>query len=108
MNDRQDGVDVVDNEAAHRYEALVDGQLAVITYQRQDDRITFIHTGVPSPLEGRGIAGAMARVALEEARARHLQVIPRCPFVAAYIQRHREYADLVPPGARERLLTPEP
>jgi predicted GNAT family acetyltransferase len=104
MNVDPDTVVVRDNPAAGRYEAHVDGQLAVLTYQRSGDRIIFIHTGVPAALEGHGIAGAMARVALEDARAAGLAVIPRCPFVAAYIRRHPQYADLVPPDWQARLL----
>ncbi len=99
-----DDVPVLNNESAHRYEAHMDGHTALITYERQRDRITFIHTVVPPALEGHGLAGRMARVALDDARAQHLTVIPRCPFVASYIQVHREYADLVPPEERARLL----
>jgi predicted GNAT family acetyltransferase len=98
-------VTVANNETAQRYEARVDGQLAVIIYQRLGDRIVFIHTEVPEALEGQGIAGKMARFALDDARARRLVVIPQCPFVAGYIRRHPEYAGLVPPGDRARLLT---
>src|ERR687885_2379042 len=105
MNANLHDVIVGNNETAQRYEARVAGQLAIITYQRLGDRIIFIHTEVPEALEGHGIAGKMARFALEDARARHLAVIPRCPFVASYIRRHPEYADLVPPGDRARLLT---
>ena len=105
MNRNLDDVTVANNEAAQRYEARVDGQLAVIIYQRLGDRIVFIHTEVPEALEGRGIASKMAQVALDDARAQGLAVIPRCPFVASYIRRHLEYADLVPPGDRARLLT---
>ena len=104
MNGNLDDVIVANDETAQRYEARVDGQLAVITYQQLGDRIVFMHTEVPETLEGRGIAGKMARFALEDARARHLAVIPRCPFVASYIRRHPEYADLVPPGDRAGLL----
>ena len=104
MNGNLDDVTVANNETAQRYEARVDGQLAVITYQRLAGRIVFIHTEVPGALEGHGIAGKMAQFALEDARARHLAVIPRCAFVASYIRRHPEYADLVPPGDRARLL----
>jgi predicted GNAT family acetyltransferase len=32
--------------------------------------------------------------ALEHARARGYRVVPSCPFVAAYVQRHPEYHDL--------------
>lgn len=104
MDGNLDAVSVHDNPAAGRYEARVDGQLAVITYQRSEDRITFIHTGVPPTLEGRGIASKMAHVALEDARAAGLAVIPRCPFVTAYIRRHPAYADLVPPAEQARYL----
>lgn len=104
MDANLDAVSVHDNPAAGRYEARVDGQLAVITYERSDDRITFIHTGVPPTLEGRGIASTMAYVALEEARTAGLAVIPRCPFVAAYIRRHPVYADLVPPSEQAFYL----
>jgi predicted GNAT family acetyltransferase len=102
VNGHLDDVVVTNNETAHRYEARVDGQLAMITYEQRGDRIVFIHTEVPAALQGRGIAATMARVALDDARARHLAVIPRCPYVASYIRRHPEYADLVPPGERTR------
>ena len=105
MNANLDDVIVVNNETAQRYEARVDGQLAVIIYQRLGDRIVFIHTEVPEALEGHGIAGKMAQFALDDARARRLVVIPQCPFVAGYIRRHPEYADLVPSSDRARLLT---
>ena len=105
MNGNLDDVTVGNNETAQRYEARVAGQLAVITYQQLGDRIVFIHTEVPEALEGHGIAGKMAQFALEDARAQGLAVIPQCPFVAGYIRRHLEYADLVPPDDRARLVT---
>ena len=71
MNGNLDDVIVANNETAQRYEARVDGQLAVITYQRLGDRIVFNHTEVPEVLEGHGIAGKMAHFALDDARARH-------------------------------------
>ena len=106
MNGNLDDVIVANDETAQRYEARVEGQLAVITYQRLGDRIVFLHTEVPEALEGRGIAGKMAQFALDDARALHLAVIPRCAFMASYIRRHPEYADLVPPGDRAGLLSP--
>ena len=104
MDANLDDVTVRDNAAAERYEARVNGLLAVLTYQRGDGRIVFNHAGVPEALEGHGVAGKMAHVALEDARAAGLAVIPRCPFVAAYIRRHRAYVGLVPPEARGRYL----
>ncbi len=97
MNVNLDDVTVADNKAEQRYEARVDGQLALIAYERAAAHIVFTHTETPARLEGHGIAGKMARVALEDAREQHLSVIPRCPFVADYIRRHPEYQDLVAP-----------
>lgn len=83
------------NEAHHRYEIIIEGQRSMIQYQMRGDTIVFVHTEVPPALEGRGIAGRMARFALDDARARGLKVVPRCPYIASYIKKHPEYQDLV-------------
>ena len=89
----------VDSPADERYEARLDGQLAgIASYRLTGDTITFTHTVVEPGFEGRGVGGALARTALDDARARGLRVVPRCPFFARWIQRHPDYADLVVPG----------
>jgi len=103
MDVNLDDVTVRDNEAEGRYEAEVDGRLAVIKYERAGDRITLIHTEVPKALEGHGIAGKLAKYALEDARARGLTVVPLCPYVQSYLRRHQEYLPLVDAKHRERL-----
>ena len=101
-------VTISDNQAESRYEAVVEGRMAVIEYERQADRIAFIHTEVPPELEGHGLAAMMAKRALDGARAAGLAVIPLCPYVASYIRRHQEYLDLVPEPYHERVLRREP
>lgn len=98
----QDGITVTNNEAAHRYEARVDGALALIQYEQSGNRIVYLHTEVPEALAGRGIASTLARAALEDARMRHLTVAPVCPFVSGYIQKHPEYLVLVDASHRSR------
>jgi predicted GNAT family acetyltransferase len=105
MSTRSDSPVFRDNRAASRYELEVDGEVAVINYKCSGDRIALVHTEVPSALEGRGIGSQLARAALEDAGARHLVVVPRCPFVAAYIRRHQEYLPLVAPEYRERVTS---
>jgi predicted GNAT family acetyltransferase len=87
--------EVIDNRDANRFELRVEGRLAVATYEREPDRITLTHTIVPKALEGRGIASRLIRAALEAARAEGLKVVPQCPFVRAYIERHPEMKDLL-------------
>jgi predicted GNAT family acetyltransferase len=91
---------VRDNRTKNRYEADVDDELAVAVYALDRDTITFLHTEVPEQAEGKGVAGALVRFALDDARARSLVVIPRCPYVTNWIKRHREYHDLVHPDWR--------
>lgn len=95
MSEQSETLQIVDNPEASRYETRVGGQLAFAEYMLTGPNITFTHTEVPEELEGQGIASQLARFALDDARARGLAVIPLCPFISAYIRRHREYQPLV-------------
>ena len=84
-----------------RFIATVDGkQAGFIVYRLRPGLIALIHTEVDEAFEGRGIGGALARFALDQARAAGLAVLPFCPFVNAWMKRHPEYADLVPDSYR--------
>jgi predicted GNAT family acetyltransferase len=89
--------DVHDATERSRYEVTVDGDLAgFAAYEdRGDGARVFTHTEVLAAYEGRGVGGALARGALDDARTRGLAVVPRCPFVRGWIERHPEFADLV-------------
>ena len=63
----------------------------------------FTHTEVPPAHEGQGIGSALIRFALAAARERGVEVIPICPFFAAYIKRHEEVQDLLDPAYRKVL-----
>lgn len=86
---------VRDNRAEAEYELTVDGHRAVAAYQIEGDRIVFTHTVVPPAIEGRGVGSRLIRGALDSARDRGLKVVPQCPFVRAFIERHEEYRDLL-------------
>ena len=87
--------EVRNNEAAHRYELEVDGELAVAEYRVAGERMTFTHTLVPEALEGRGVGSALIKAALEDARRQGLKVVPTCAFVRTYIERHTDQQDLL-------------
>ena len=87
------------NDALSRYELPVGGDLAVSYYGRSVDAVVFTHTEVPEALEGEGVGSALARGALDDVRARGLKVIPLCPFIAAFMRRHKAYRDLLSPEA---------
>lgn len=93
-----------DNRDRHRFELdLGDGTIAIAEYNLLRGKIVFTHTEVPPSHEGQGIGSALIRHALAAARERGLQVIPICPFFAAYIKKHAEEQDLLDPAYRSAL-----
>jgi hypothetical protein len=86
---------ITDNAAANRFEMDVEGATAFVLYRRAEGVITLLHAEVPAQLEGRGVGGRLVRATLDAVRREGLKVVPRCSFVAAYIRRNPEYADLV-------------
>jgi predicted GNAT family acetyltransferase len=90
-----DKIEVEHNADESRFEVALDGKLALLNYRLMGASIAFIHTEVPADFEGRGIGGKLALAGLEYARTSGLTVVPRCPFIAGYIARHPEYADIV-------------
>lgn len=87
--------EVIRNDAEGRYELEVDGLLAISAFRMDGEVITFTHTKVPEALEGRGIASRLVSGALADVRRRRQRVVPRCPFVHAYMDRHPEVQDLL-------------
>jgi predicted GNAT family acetyltransferase len=79
---------------AGRFVVDVDGVEAKIEYEREDGRVTILHTGVPPAIGGRGIAGALVRTLLDWARGAGLKVHAACSYANAWIARHPEYEDL--------------
>jgi len=90
-------VHVTDNPGRSRFEARVDGELAgFAAYEPTDDLIIFTHTEVFDAFEGQGVGSALARGALDAVRAGGTRkVLPRCPFIRAWIEKHPDYQDLV-------------
>jgi hypothetical protein len=104
MPDNRPTYAIRDNIEKHRFEAdLGDGSLAVAEYNLLHGKIVFTHTEVPAAHEGQGIGSSLIRFALKSARERGLQVIPICPFFAAYIKSHAEEQDLLDPAYRKAL-----
>src|SRR4051812_14467683 len=89
-------VDVRQQADEHRFEALVDGEHAgyAVYVDRPGVRV-FTHTEVDDAFEGKGVAGRLARFALDETRTEGLAVEPQCPYIRSWIDRHPDYQDLV-------------
>jgi predicted GNAT family acetyltransferase/glutaredoxin len=95
--------EVVDVPEASRYELRLDGRLiGLAAYRRRDGRIALTHTEVDESCEGQGCGSRLAEAVLEDARRQGLAVVPLCPFIAHYIERHPDYEPLVAADYRDR------
>ena len=95
---------VVDNPELQRFEIdLGGGEVAIAEYRLMTGKIMFTHTEVPPSHEGQGIGTALIKAALASARERGLEVLPTCPFFAAYMKKHAEVQDLLPDYYRNLL-----
>lgn len=91
---------VGDNAAEQRFERETDHGTALLAYRRDGDRLLLTHTEVPEAAEGEGIGGSLVRAAFDHARREGLRVVPVCPFVAAWLERNPDQADIVERASR--------
>ncbi|OKI12677.1 GNAT family N-acetyltransferase [Streptomyces sp. CB03911] len=95
---------VTDNPGRSRFEITEDGELAGFAeYFRHENELAFIHTEIDPAFAGRGLAGVLARAALDAARERGADVLPYCPFIRGWLTKHPDYVDLVPQAQHARF-----
>ncbi len=89
-------MDVVHDEAHHRFVLARQGGEAVLYYDMVDDHtVDFQSTFVPVELRGSNLGTVVVKAALDWARSRQLKVVPSCWFVGNVMNRHGEYRDLL-------------
>lgn len=88
--------EVFNDTGGHRYHIVAGSQLAgFAAYDPGAESVVFTHTVIEAPFEGKGFGSRLAKAALDDVRRQGKTVVPRCPFIAAYIRRHPAYLDLV-------------
>lgn len=90
-------IELSHNSEQKRYEAHLDGKLAGFAeYMLADHLTVFTHTEVDPSFEGRGVGSAIARFALDDVVAGGTdKIMPLCPFIKGWVQRHPEYLSAV-------------
>ncbi len=86
---------ITNNTLKHRFETEVGAKTAFLNYRLDSSVITFTHTEVPASLNGRGIGTALVKAGLDYAEKNSLRVVPRCPFVADFIEAHPQYRPIL-------------
>ncbi|MFG3449414.1 GNAT family N-acetyltransferase [Stenotrophomonas sp. NPDC047960] len=87
--------EVEHDPARHRFQARIQGELALLDYRIQRKRMVITHTEVPEAIAGRGIAAELTKIALRYARDNRYKVVPACAYAEQFFERHAEYQDLL-------------
>jgi uncharacterized protein len=90
------GLQVVDNQAASRFEVRTADALAQLIYRKNANRLVLVHTEVPEALAGHGIAGQLVQAAVDTAAASGMTIVPLCPYARSWLERHPDQAARVP------------
>jgi predicted GNAT family acetyltransferase len=96
-------ITVLDVPDKGRFEARDEEQqfAGMVTYQLTGDIIVFTHTEVDPAFEGKGVGSQLARAVLDDAKAKNRTVVPICPFIKGWIEKHPDYQGLVAPSTRK-------
>ncbi|MFD5161984.1 GNAT family N-acetyltransferase [Streptomyces hawaiiensis] len=91
-------------DAEHRYQILVDGRRAGLTaYRDRGAQRVFFHTEIDDTFAGQGLAAQLIQQALADVRQSGKRIVPVCPYVATFLKRHDEFADITDPVAPDVL-----
>ena len=78
---------LINNEANHSFEMIVDGQRAFIDYRKKGETYLLIHTEVPEALRGQGIAAILVEKTFKYLEENKLKMIPYCAYIQAYLKK---------------------
>lgn len=85
-------------DAEHRYEIVVDGRRAGLTaYRDRGGQRVFFHTEIDDAFAGQGLATELVQGALADVRESGKRIVPVCTYVARFLERHDEFADIADP-----------
>jgi uncharacterized protein len=87
--------EIVDNIGMHRFEMLIEDDIAATYYQEQDGSVVLLHTGVPQRFSGQGVGARLAHTVFETLNARGRRVIAKCSFMSRYATKHPEYLSML-------------
>jgi predicted GNAT family acetyltransferase len=97
-NAPSEALEVIHDPSRERFELRIGDEVGLLEYRRSPGKMAIYHTEVPEQFQRRGYAARLTRAALDFASAEKLQVEPRCSYAAFFLQKHREYEDLLVPG----------
>ena len=90
-----DDKELIHDEENRQFRMEIEGFIALVDYHIQDNVWVLTHTKVPQELGGRGIGTRLVQMVLDALDEKNIQVIPQCPFIAAFIEKRPKYQHMV-------------
>ena len=88
-------IPLVNNEAKHNFEIVVEGHRAFIDYQKRGEVFLLVHTEVPQEIEGKGVAGALVEKTFKYLEENHFKMMPFCAYIQSYLKRYPDWDRLI-------------
>jgi uncharacterized protein len=89
-------LEILDKPERNRFEARLEGELVgLIDYIPLPGKIIATHTEVAERYKGQGFGARLVQGMIDQLRADGRLLQPLCPYVAAYLRRHPDEADVV-------------
>lgn len=89
-------MDIKHDKDNKRFYLKKENQVSELNYKKIDEQtLDYYRTFVPKPLRGQGIAARITAFALDYAKDNQFEVIPSCPYVKNYADKHPEYASII-------------
>ncbi|MEZ4881337.1 MAG: GNAT family N-acetyltransferase [Flavobacteriaceae bacterium] len=95
MNPEFITIPLVKNETKKRFEIEINGHFAFINYGEMGNQIALVHTEAEPELAGTGAASAVVEKTLSWIEQNNKTLLPFCPYVFAYIQKHPDWKRIV-------------
>lgn len=90
---------ITDNSERGIYEAAIGGRTAAgLVYSNVGSRVVLLATSVFPEFRGKGVAARLIGGVLDELRMQGKTATVTCPFGAAFVNAHPEYADVLDPA----------
>lgn len=78
-----------------RYEMDEQGHTSYADYRREAGRMYVDYVYAPPELRGTGASGRLMEALAADARAKGVKITPICGYAAAWLQRSKDFRDLV-------------
>lgn len=95
MKPEFENIQLIKNETKKRFEIEINGHFAFINYGEMGRQITLVHTETEKELAGTGAASAVVEKTLHWIEDNEFKLLPFCPYVFAFIQKHPEWKRIV-------------